>query len=53
MTELEKEEFNRLKESCLKSIERIKQYLNDENTDLSQVDTCAEELSELLNIWEY
>lgn len=52
MTELEKEEFNKLKESCKKSIESIQEYLNEAKT-LNEVDCCEEALRDILSIWEY
>ena len=37
MTELEKEEFNKLKESCKKSIESIQEHLNSEELTLEEL----------------
>lgn len=53
MTELEQEEFNKLKESCKKSIESIKRYLESKDLTLNEIDCLDEGLRELLAIWEY
>lgn len=52
MTELEKEEFNKLKERCKQSLKSIEEYLNEE-TSLNAIDTLYEQLEETLKIWEY
>ena len=51
MIELEKEEFNKLKESCKKSIESIQEHLNSEELTLEEVDCTEEELRDILSIW--
>ena len=53
MTELEKEEFDKLKESCKKSIESIQEHLNSEELTLEEVDCIEEELRSILSMWEY